>query len=54
MDWLAHMEHLQTILKKFDGITAPTNNSLIWYFWNGLSPSICTQLDKRDRDLDDW
>lgn len=54
MDWLAHIEHLQFILKKFDDITAPTNNLLIRYFRNGLRSSIYTQLDKRDRDLDDW
>lgn len=54
MDWLAHMEHLQSILKKFDGITASTNNLLIRYFRNSLRPSICTQLDKKDHNLDDW
>lgn len=32
MDWLAYMEHLQFILKKFDNVAASADNLIIWYF----------------------
>lgn len=54
MHWSAYMKHLQSILKKFDGIVALTDNLLIWYFWNGLRSSIYAQLDEKYDDLDDW
>ena len=40
MDWAAHLEHLQTMLKKFDPAAAPTKEVLIYYFCDGLRPSI--------------
>ena len=54
MDWVAHLEHLQTVFKEFDLAAAPTEEVLICYFCDGLRPSIRAQTDKRGRDLDTW
>ena len=48
------MEHLQAILREFDSVAAPNDDSLIRYFREGLRPSIRAQLDARGRDLDSW
>ncbi len=52
LDWAAHLEHLQTVLKEFDPSGAPNETTLIRYFREGLCPSIRAQLDNRGRDLD--
>lgn len=36
MDWSMHLEHLQSILKKFDLAATLSDNLLIWYFLDGL------------------
>lgn len=54
MDWAAHLENLQAVLKEFDTVAAPNEDLLIRYFRDGLRPSIRAQLDERDRDLDNW
>ena len=54
MDWAAHLEHLQTVLREFDSAAAPNEEVLIRYFCDGLRPSIRTQTDERGRDLDTW
>ena len=54
MDWAAHLEHLQAVLRKFDFVAAPNKDTMIWYFQEGLRSSIRAQLDIRDRDLDSW
>ena len=48
------MEHLQAILREFDSISAPNDDSLIRYFREGLRPSIRAQLDAQGRELDSW
>ena len=40
LDWAAHLEHFQAVLREFDSVTAPNNDSLIRYFREGLRPSI--------------
>lgn len=47
------MEHLLSVLNTFDAITTLTDNVLICGFWDSLILSISTQLDKKNRDLDD-
>ena len=42
------------VLRKFDSIAAPNDDSLIQYFKKGLRPSIRAQLDAQGRDLDSW
>ena len=54
IDWAAHLEHLQTVLKEFDPAAAPTEEVLICYFCDGLRPSIRAQTDERGQDLDTW
>ncbi len=40
LDWAAYLEHLQAVLKEFDFIAAPNEDTLIRYFQEGLRPSI--------------
>ncbi len=54
LDWAAHLEHLQAVLKEFDPSDAPNEITFIRYFQEGLRPSIRAQLDHRGRDLDGW
>ena len=54
LDWTAHLEHLQAVLREFDPATAPNKEIMIRYFREGLRPSIQAQLDARGRDLDSW
>ena len=54
MDWAAHLEHLQAVLKEFDPLAAPNKEVLIRCFREGLRPSIQTQMDSRHRELDSW
>ena len=54
MDWAAHLEHLQTVLNKFNPATAPTEEVLICYFCDSLRSSIQAQTDARGQDLDIW
>lgn len=52
MDWNAHLEHLQAILKEFDPATTPNKNTMICYFRKRLRPSWRAQLNNQDCDLD--
>ena len=52
MDWAAHLEHLQAMLKKFDPVAAPHKEILIWCFRKGLQLSIQVQMDSQHRELD--
>ena len=54
LDWVAHLEHLQEVLQKFDFVAAPNKDTMIRYFRESLQPSIRAQFDVRDRDLDFW
>ncbi len=54
LDWAAHLEHLQAVLKEFDPSGAPNKTTLIRYFRERLRPSIWAQLDHRGQDLDGW
>ncbi len=40
LDWTAHLEHLQAVLKEFDSTGAPNETTLIRYFQEKLHPSI--------------
>ena len=52
MDWAAHLEHLQTMLRKFNSTAALNEEVLICYFCDGLRPSIQAQTDERGQELD--
>ena len=52
MNWVVHLEHLQSMLKEFDSVAAFNKELLIWYFREGLWPSIQAQIDSRHQELD--
>ena len=52
-DWASHLEHLQSILLKFDAEGA-LESDLIRFFREGLKPSIKAQMEQRGRELDSW
>ena len=54
MDWAAHLEYLQTLLREFDSAAASNKEVLICYFCDSLRPSIRAQTDERGWDLDIW
>ena len=54
MDWAVYIKHLQAILKKFDSIAAPNEETRIRYFWDGLCLSIQAQVDNRGQNLNTW
>ena len=54
MDWAAYLKHLQAVLKDFDSVAALYKEVLIWYFREGLRPSIQAQMDSRHQELDFW
>ena len=54
MDWAAHLEHLQTILREFNANMIILKLVLIWFFRNSLKPSISAQANKNDCQKDIW
>ena len=54
LDWAAHLEHLQAVLREFDPDSAPTGRIMIRCFLEGLKPFVRAQMDTRSRDLDFW
>ena len=52
MGWAAHLEHLQTILHKFDANTVILEPVLIRLFRNGLRPSIRAKAKQKGREKD--
>ena len=54
MDWAAHLEHLQSILREFDPTAVLNEETLIRYFRDGLRSYIRAQLNERGRHLDNW
>ena len=54
LDWAAHLEHLQAVLREFDPTATPNRETIIRYFRKGLRPSVRAQLDTRGRNQDYW
>ena len=50
-DWASHLQHLQSILAKFNTVGAPHESTMICYFWKGLKPSIKVEIEQQDRAL---
>ena len=46
-DWASHLQHLQSILSKFD--RAPDKLTMICYFREGLKPFIKVEIEQQDR-----
>ena len=53
-DWASHLEHLQSILQKFDKKGAPEKSDLIRFFCKGLRPSIKAQMKQRGQEHNSW
>ena len=54
LDWAAHLEHLQSILLKYDPVGAPTELTMLRYFQEGLKPSVLAELEHRDLELESF
>ena len=51
LDWVAHLEHLQSILFKYDPVGATTKPTMLRYFCKDLKPSILAELKHQDLEL---
>ena len=54
LDWTAHLEHLQAVLREFDPNAAPTGRIMIRCFLKGMKLSVQAQIDTQSRDLNSW
>lgn len=54
LEYAAHLEHFQSILMEFDLMAAPTELTMIWYFWEELKPLIKAEIDQRGRELESF
>ena len=54
MDWAAHLEHLQTVLREFNADTVILERVLIRLFRDGLRPSIRAQAKQKGCWKDTW
>ena len=54
MDWAAHLEHLQTVLREFDADAVISEPVLIRLFRNGVRPSIRAQAKQKGCQKDTW
>ena len=54
LDWATHLEHLQSILLKYDPVGAPTEPTMLRYFWEDLKPSVLAELEHRDLELESF
>ena len=50
-NWVLHLQHLQSILAKFDIIKAPNESTMIHYFWEDLKPSLKNEIKQQNRVL---
>ena len=53
-DWASHLQHLQSILSKFDPIRTLDKLTMICYFREGLKLSIKVEMEQQDREAIDF
>ena len=53
-NWAAYLEYLQSILIEFDPECAPEEGTMIWYFREGLRPSVRVKMEQRGRELNSF
>ena len=53
-DWASHLQHLQSILSEFDFIRTSNELTMIYYFREGLKPSIKVEMEQQDRETMDF
>ena len=54
MDWAAHLEHLQTVFRKFDANSVISEPVLIRLFRDGFKPFIRAQVEEKDCQKNTW
>ena len=52
--WAAHLEYLLSILIEFDSEWAPKEGTMIWYFREGLCPSVKGKMEQRGQELNSF
>ena len=53
-DWAVYFKYLQSILIKFVLDYAPEEDTMIWYFQEGLQPSVQFEIEQRGQELDSF
>ena len=53
-DWTAYLKYVQSIFLEFVIKAAPNRDNLIYHFWKGLKPSICSQIEQIYKELKIW
>ena len=54
LDWVAHLEHLQSILLEYNPVRTPTESTMLRYIREGLKPSVLAELGYRDLELESF
>ena len=54
LDWVAHLEHLQSILLEYNLVRALTKPIMFKYFQKDLKPSVLAELEYRDLKLENF
>ena len=54
LDWVAHLEHLQSIRLEYDLIGASTKSTMLRYFREDLKPFILAELEHWDLELESF
>ena len=54
LDWVAHLEYLQSILLEYDLVGAPTKPTILRYFRKSLKPLVLAKLEYRDLKLESF
>ena len=49
-----HLKYLQSILIKFDQNCAPKEDTMIWYFWEGLRLLVQVEMEQRGQELNSF
>ena len=54
LDWVAHLEHLQSILLKYDSVGVLTKLTMLRYFRESLKSSVLAELEYWDLELESF
>ena len=52
LEWAAQLKHLQLILLAYDSVGAPAKSTMLRYFRKSLRPSILTELQNKNHELE--
>ena len=54
VDWVAHLEHPQAVLREFDPGAAPNERIMFRCFLECLKPSVRAQMHARSQEMNSW